>query len=775
MKKFLVLALVIAMGFTTCGDVNPSGDTYTITFNNTSGTGGQTASVTATYGKDMPVITKKPSKEGYYFNGYWDEESGGTMYYKPDLTSAKKWDKKEKATLYAQWTQILLTTITFDANEGEGTMDVQQIPANSSANLSANEFTRTFYEFAGWATSSDGPKVYNNEQSYSAAAGTNSVTLYAVWTPLLLTTITFNASGGSGEMLPQKIVEETSENLTLNTFSRLGFIFAGWDTSSAGQNVVYTDGQSYTALEGTNSVTLYAVWNDPPPPVVSSDFSAVSIVRNTEVEYSSNGNEPVKPSTDTSTSYHSNFTYEQILAMVREAIKLAGGLDGIVKTGDNVVLKPNLICTVWSWGTGTTSTMAVTGNGVITDWRVTHAVSQIVREKIGAYDSVNNKGKIMVIEGPGKSSTTGSSLHHFTLMGYTTTNLTFVNEIIPLETDGGTYSAGNSINDTTYATQVTLSSPFYTGATSANNGFGQPSFDTYYKNDGKYWVNKKMYEADVLICIPVVKTHWNATVTGAIKNIGIGAAPPKIYGISANDVGRNAMVNHSSPLLQDWIADYFSCLPADFVVMDGLQGLESGPLPGASNNSTLAGFQKNLRCILASKDALAIDMVAANIVNADYTSIRYLTNLATRSQIAARPSSNRTTIPLRGAAKDIVVLGNVTVSDIRADYTIGAQAGNTGVALTPAKKTPPTVAINSAEFSGTDLNLALTLSNGADNAVVKIDVYIDGLYKASFNTAMTSVSVDATGIAAGSHSIKVLAYTDYMFSATATTTANKSE
>jgi uncharacterized protein (DUF362 family) len=501
--------------------------------------------------------------------------------------------------------------------------------------------------------------------------------------------------------------------------------------------------------------------------------SIVSIVRSSEAQASS-------------------ITQAQVLQMVRDAIDLAGGLDGIVKTGDNVVLKPNLICVIWGWGNGPTQPVGAdvfpqTVNGVTTDWRVVHAVATIVREKIGAYNSSTGKGKIMIIEGPGKSTNTGSSQHHFDLMGYTTANFpsTLVQEIIPLETEGTTWNAGNSTNDTTYATQVTLPNPFYTGADSGSNGFQQPSYNTYYKNDGKYWVNKKMIEADALICIPVVKTHWNAGVTGAIKNIGIGAAPPKIYGISATDVGRNAMVNHASNNLMDWIADYFSVLPADFVVMDGLQGFQNGPLP---NGNTVAGAltpnQKNLRCILASRDSVAIDVVASNIVGWDYANVSYITKLAGKGEVYARGQIGNTTnprkIPLRGNPKNILVRGAVKVDDIRGAVNYSSTGyGNPATVgcteITVQQKTPPTVAITSSAFSESNLNLTLSLSIGAYDGAVKVDVYVDNVYKGSYDPAgaAVTVSVDVTGISAGSHNIEVRAFNKYMYCTTATATAVK--
>jgi uncharacterized repeat protein (TIGR02543 family) len=55
--------------------------------------------------------------------------------------------------------------------------------------------------------------------------------------------------------------DEASKALTENTFSKEGYTFAGWATSSNG-DVEYTDGQSVQNLtsEKNGVVNLYAKW-----------------------------------------------------------------------------------------------------------------------------------------------------------------------------------------------------------------------------------------------------------------------------------------------------------------------------------------------------------------------------------------------------------------------------------------------------------------------------------------------------------------------------------
>jgi len=88
-----------------------------------------------------------------------------------------------------------------------------------------------------------------------SAIKTFTVTVLA--TATVTHSVTFNANGGSGTMTAQVIAEGVSANLTANAFTRTGYTFAGWATTSGG-TVAYMDGQSYTM--GSADAELYAVW-----------------------------------------------------------------------------------------------------------------------------------------------------------------------------------------------------------------------------------------------------------------------------------------------------------------------------------------------------------------------------------------------------------------------------------------------------------------------------------------------------------------------------------
>lgn len=79
---------------------------------------------------------------------------------------------------------------------------------------------------------------------------------------IIIYTIKFNANGGSGSMSNLSMTYGTAKNLTANTFTRTGYTFQGWSTSSSATSATYTDGQSVNNLTSINggTVNLYAVW-----------------------------------------------------------------------------------------------------------------------------------------------------------------------------------------------------------------------------------------------------------------------------------------------------------------------------------------------------------------------------------------------------------------------------------------------------------------------------------------------------------------------------------
>lgn len=266
-------------------------------------------------------------------------------------------------------------------------------------------------------------------------------------------------------------------------------------------------------------------------------------------------------------------TGPDVAELVGSAVTQAGGLD-FIKDGQTVVLKPNLITFYQDAGETLASK---TASGVNTDWRVAKAVADLVRAK-------NPTGRIVVMEG---STLTTPTV--YSLLGYGQENFgAAVDEFVALE---GT--ACNDISTTLLEQRAARSGK-------------------------QYWLDRRYLTADVVIAIPTLATDAWAGVGGAVESLGVGATPAGQYGSAENqDVCTRTKIDHTSPqAMGDFIRDYYGIRPADFVVMDGLQGLQHGPLPVWDDSGTYdyASSTKNMRLVLAGKNAVAVDAIAALVM-----------------------------------------------------------------------------------------------------------------------------------------------------------------
>ena len=74
--------------------------------------------------------------------------------------------------------------VAFNGNGGTGNMAEQNMTYDTAADLTANAFVRTGYNFAGWSTTPDGKCEYPDKASVKNLTTENgkTITLYAVWT-----------------------------------------------------------------------------------------------------------------------------------------------------------------------------------------------------------------------------------------------------------------------------------------------------------------------------------------------------------------------------------------------------------------------------------------------------------------------------------------------------------------------------------------------------------------------------------------------------------------
>lgn len=130
-----------------------------------------------------------------------------------------------------------------------------------------------------------------------------------------------------------------------------------------------------------------------------------------------------------------------------------------------------------------------------------------------------------------------------------------------------------------------------------------------YKRYKEFNVSRQIVEADILVNMPKLKTHGLAYFTGAQKNL-FGT----IYGLEK----AQWHVKSSSPLeFGEAMSDLYSAIKHEMKdkimvnLMDGIEGLEGeGPSTGGNKNKA--------NVLLSSKDAIALDRVAIELVKLDY-------------------------------------------------------------------------------------------------------------------------------------------------------------
>lgn len=122
----------------------------------------------------------------------------------------------------------------------------------------AESSTQTGYQFVGWY---EGDVEKTTTASYTYYP--NAVTTMTARFRTNIYTVVFNKNDGSatGTMANQTHYYGAEKALTSNGFSHPSKVFTGWATS-AGGDVVYTDGQSVTNLSSTDGATvnLFAKW-----------------------------------------------------------------------------------------------------------------------------------------------------------------------------------------------------------------------------------------------------------------------------------------------------------------------------------------------------------------------------------------------------------------------------------------------------------------------------------------------------------------------------------
>ena len=122
------------------------------------------------------------------------------------------------------------------------------------------------------------------------------------------------------------------------------------------------------------------------------------------------------------------------------------------------------------------------------------------------------------------------------------------------------------------------------------------------------YLPETLYNADLLVSMPKLKTHHWAGVTLSLKNM-FGVIPGSVYGWPKNILHWQGI--HNS------ILDINSSLPIrQFAIVDGIIGMEgNGPLQGQAKASGVLIF---------GKDLVAVDATAARLMKIEPKKVKYL-------------------------------------------------------------------------------------------------------------------------------------------------------
>jgi uncharacterized repeat protein (TIGR02543 family) len=190
------------------------------------------------------------SYAGHSFVGWNTSANGsGTSY-----ADGEQYSFGSNAGLYAQWTPDTYA-VTYSYDGGVATLNSANFIVGTTALILP---TPTFNGniFNGWFSEVVGGTLIGG--GGSSFVPTNSIQLFAQWTPTLIVVLTFSSNGGTGSIASLSGNDGATAFLpTSDGMTKLGYAFNGWNTQADGTGTQYAEGVGLTL---TGSQTFYAQW-----------------------------------------------------------------------------------------------------------------------------------------------------------------------------------------------------------------------------------------------------------------------------------------------------------------------------------------------------------------------------------------------------------------------------------------------------------------------------------------------------------------------------------
>ena len=220
-----------------------AGEALVVTFHANNGT--EDTATQKIFGGKGTLKANPFTCEGKIFAG-WATSADGAVVYADGAAITTETDLE----LYAVWSDAY--TVTLRNGDTDTTVLVPQNSAIGSR-IPADP-TKKGYTFEGW---------FNGEEKLTAETVISGDVIYtAQWSPITYTIAFSGGEGGQGAMDSIPATYDQEVTLPKNTFTRPGYYFNGWSTSSGASSGSYADEKpvkNLTTKQG-ETVTLYAAW-----------------------------------------------------------------------------------------------------------------------------------------------------------------------------------------------------------------------------------------------------------------------------------------------------------------------------------------------------------------------------------------------------------------------------------------------------------------------------------------------------------------------------------
>lgn len=239
-------------------------NTYTVTINNDGNGTTDPSGAQSNVGQVTGIAIEATEDDGFEFvnwtitsgtGSFMDDEDESTTFYPTSTATIQANFRSTAETTHEVTIAYKYGVTTIKASTAQ---DVGEVTPSSISSASITGYTFSSWSLGNGLTNESGSTTADPISITTKASGTYALTAnYSINTH----TVTFNAMSGSGSMSNESFNYNQTKALTTNAYTRSGYVFKGWATSSANATagtVAYADGANYTM--GDADVELFAVW-----------------------------------------------------------------------------------------------------------------------------------------------------------------------------------------------------------------------------------------------------------------------------------------------------------------------------------------------------------------------------------------------------------------------------------------------------------------------------------------------------------------------------------